>query len=261
MYEKIKRRLNEIQAESEQIRERLKHLPEGKLQIHKNGQSVKLFRKTADGSPNGKRVYLKQSDRAISEALALKKYLETKLLDLGHEEKACIAYLRHFGGSSNAQKYWERSEALPTLLPENAAPLPVQLERWAAASFSSTADHPEALVVKAPCGMVRSKSEAIISWELHEHHIPYRYECDLTTPYGILHPDFTIRHPSTGDFLFWEHFGRMDDPQYVKNNLPKIQTYLSLGFVPTVNLIVTFETAAKPLDIEFVKMLIRHYFL
>ena len=108
--------------------------------------------------------------------------------------------------------------------------------------------------------MVRSKSEAHIAWALYNHHIPYRYECDLQTEATTYYPDFTIRHPKTGELYIWEHFGMMDNPTYYQTAFGKMETYNKLGYVLSVNFIATFETSSHPLDFELVEAIIQHYF-
>ena len=43
---------------------------------------------------------------------------------------------------------------------------------------------------------------------------------------NTIYPDFTIRHPMTGETFYWEHFGIMDDSQYCNNALSKLQRYV-----------------------------------
>lgn len=63
--------------------------------------------------------------------------------------------------------------------------------------------------------MVRSKTELIISYKLFKAGLAYDYEKPLDGPVrkGRIFPDFCFTD-SAGDLLIWEHFGRMDDPQY-----------------------------------------------
>ena len=78
---------------------------------------------------------------------------------------------------------------------------------------------------------MRSKSEAMIAMNLYVQKIPYRYECELKLGSITLFPDFTIRHPETGEIFYWEHFGMMDKSEYVKNASDKI----SMGFIQMIN--------------------------
>ena len=109
--------------------------------------------------------------------------------------------------------------------------------------------------------MVRSKSETIIDMFLHTNRIPFRYECALHLDNIILHPDFTIRHPQTGEIYYWEHFGIMDDPSYAEKALKKLSTYEQNGIFPGEQLIITFETRKNPLNQKHILNLIEHYFL
>ena len=70
--------------------------------------------------------------------------------------------------------------------------------------------------------------------------IPYRYEEVIQLVEVTISPDFTIKHPVTGQIYYWEHFGKMDDPIYAKNVCDKIQLYISHGIIPSVQLITTY---------------------
>ena len=108
---------------------------------------------------------------------------------------------------------------------------------------------------------VRSKSESMIAKVLKQHKIPYRYECQLLLGDIELYPDFTIRHPSTGELYYWEHFGWLDKTEYVKNMHAKMQLYTSNNIMPGIHLITTYENQEKPLTFELVELLIQHYFV
>lgn len=77
--------------------------------------------------------------------------------------------------------------------------------------------------------------------------------------YGI-YPDFTVRHPITGERMYWEHFGRMDDPEYREGACKKIKLYCDNGIIPSISLIATFETSDHPLDVERVEKIIKEFF-
>ncbi len=108
---------------------------------------------------------------------------------------------------------------------------------------------------------VRSKSETIIAMMLKTNKIPYRYECKLRLDGRDYYPDFTIRHPITGEVFYWEHHGLMDDEDYCQKAASKLQVYCRNNIIPTVNLILTYETKEKPLDSELVENYIKYYFL
>ena len=101
----------------------------------------------------------------------------------------------------------------------------------------------------------------MIASYLYTKKIPFRYECALRCGETVFYPDFTIRHPKTGQLFYWEHFGLMDDVDYSKKAYSKLQTYTSHGIIPTIQLITTYETKEHPLSIEAVEEIVNYYFL
>lgn len=97
--------------------------------------------------------------------------------------------------------------------------------------------------------MVRSKTELIIADKLYRANVTYDYEKAMDGPVrkGRIFPDFSFADAS-GDLIVWEHFGRMDDPQYLKGHEWKMKWYEQNGFVKGENLFVTEETLASGID-------------
>lgn len=138
----------------------------------------------------------------------------------------------------------------------------MELLEWSQSNFEQNPKYPEQLIHKTISGnMVRSKSEVLIDMMLHMNRIPFRYECALHLDNNIIYPDFTIRHPHTGNLFYWEHFGLMDDPLYCKNACSKLALYSSAGIIPSINLITTYETHDHPLTSETIERNIQNYFL
>lgn len=92
--------------------------------------------------------------------------------------------------------------------------------------------------------------------QIELYQIPSRYEAILQINKTILYPDFTIRHPRTGKYFYWEHFGLMDDPSYAKNASAKHQLYISNGIIPNIQLITTYETKENPLSAEMANKIV-----
>ncbi len=109
---------------------------------------------------------------------------------------------------------------------------------------------------------VRSKSEKIIADFLFANNIPYKYEKPLKLKVKngdiiTIYPDFTILHVHDRKEIYHEHFGKMDDLDYAQNAVRKIETYENNGIFPGKNLIMTFETAARPLDTKLMQNVIK----
>ncbi|MEE0884081.1 MAG: ATPase, partial [Faecalimonas sp.] len=149
-----------------------------------------------------------------------------------------------------------------SLLQARLTPLSEELQTWMTMPYDKNANHPENLNNKAYSGnMVRSKSEVLIDMFLFKNKIPFRYECLLDLDGIMMYPDFTIRHPKTGETYYWEHFGLMDNPTYSKNACSKLQHYISSGIIPSIQLITTYETKDNPLSAEKVEKIVEEYFL
>lgn len=103
--------------------------------------------------------------------------------------------------------------------------------------------------------------ELLIDNLLYTNKIPFRYECELQLGASIIYPDFTIRHPKTGEVYYWEHFGKMDGINYCKNACAKLQLYALHGIIPSINLITTYETQKNPLSIDMVTEIIERFFV
>lgn len=171
-------------------------------------------------------------------------------------------YLRHFPQSRKSDELFSSSDALQNLLSPYFLPLSKELDEWMNAPYPTNTKHLEHLIVKVgPNEFVRSKSEAMIAKTLKQYQIPYRYECQLILDDMELYPDFTIRHPKTGEVFIWEHFGLLDKSDYQKNMLGKLHTYVSNNILPGIHLITTYETQDAPLTFEMIEMLIQYYFM
>lgn len=241
-----------------EIRLQLDKMPEGTIACAKNGSYIKWY-----VCQDGKRTYLPKRERAYAEQLAYKKYLLYLYEDKLCEKEALDKYVHYHDVKfkQKSQIFVERAE-YKQLLSKYFTPLSEQLHSWMNKPYEHNTRYQEHLIHKTNANYaVRSKSEALIDMTLRANKIPFRYECALKLEGITLFPDFTIRHPKTGDFYYWEHFGRMDDACYSKNAYEKLQLYTSHGIVPTINLIVTIETQKHPLCLDTIENKIDEFFM
>ena len=109
---------------------------------------------------------------------------------------------------------------------------------------------------------MRSKSEKILSDYFYRKNIPYKYEKPLLLKgYGIVYPDFTFLSKRTRKEIYWEHEGRMDDPEYARTAIKKIQTYEDNGIYVGDRLILTFETETTILNTKDIERNVRRYLI
>ncbi len=258
LYNRILAEHRRLENEIANVTAILKKLPEGNFFCSKNGNSYKWYQ--TDGK---KQTYLPKKKIRLAEKLAARKYYALLLEDLIHEKQAIEFYLRHHNSNGNqSEKLLAKSPEYQKLLSSCFKPSSLELREWAEASFEKNPKFPDHLIYHTSSGKyVRSKSEVLIDLELYTAKIPYRYEAALNLGGTNIYPDFTIRHPITGAFFYWEHFGLVDNPEYRQNMLSKLKQYTSFGIIPTVQLITTYETKEHPLTPETIKEMIRRYFL
>lgn len=246
-----------LEEEIASVEAQLRELPDGKLICARNGARYKWY--SSDGQ---NQTYIPKRNRKLAEQLALKKYLTSLLADLQHEKDAIEKYLRcHNTHISKTESMLTEIPEYHSLLSPHFKPLSQELHEWMTSPYERNPKHCEQLVHKTISGnQVRSKSESLIDTILHINKIPFRYECALLLGETLLYPDFTIRHPRTGKFFYWEHFGLMDNTEYCKNTFSKLQLYSSHNIIPDIQLITTFETQHNPLDADKITNIVKEFF-
>lgn len=248
----------ELEKQIKSTESRLETCPEGKLICSRNDKRYKWYQKCGK-----EKVYIPKRNRTLAEQLAIKKYLSLLKEDLLCEKQAIDDYLKHHTSNvGKAEKLLTDASEYKNLLMPYFTPLSQELSDWMNSPYEKNLKFPEHLNNQSSSGhLLRSKSEAIIDMLLHINRIPFRYECALHLGEFTIFPDFTIRHPKTGEVFYWEHFGLMDNSNYSKNVSSKLQLYISNGIIPSIQLITTYETQSNPLSADAVEKIIANYFL
>lgn len=246
----------ELENQISSLKKQMKKLPKGKLICAKNGNYYKWYRSTGK-----KKTYISKKNRYLAQQLARRTYLDCLLRDKIKEKNAIQFYLNHHEKFPKTEKLLQIQE-IRNLLENEIKPVKEELARWSKEEYEHNPKYPEYLTHQSSSGnLVRSKSECLIDTMLYMKKIPFRYECALELGDMKIYPDFTIRHPKTGEIRYWEHFGLMDHADYAQKAFSKQQLYASHGILPSHQLITTYETKDKPLDSDMVEKIIEHYFL
>lgn len=252
MFEEKKR----LEEQVKSIDLELSRMPNKDFYCTKNGNSFKWYE--TDGKIS---KYIPKKKRAFAEKLAKKKYLAARKNDLLQEIMAIDFYLRHQNKTGEKANALLQNPAYAELLDPYFKPVDQELQEWMNSPYEHNELYSEGLIYKTNTGVfVRSKSETLIVMLLHMKKVPFRYECLLKLGDTQYYPDFTIKHPRNGKIYYWEHFGKMDVPDYMKGVFPKLQTYAAYGIVAGINLITTFETKEYPLSPDMVEKIIDYYF-
>ena len=138
-----------------------------------------------------------------------------------------------------------------------------QLEQWMLEKYEGKGFSDGNPIIYSERGeRVRSKSEKILSDYFYRKNIPYKYEKPLFLKgYGIVYPDFTFLSKRIKKEIYWEHQGRMDDPEYARTAIKKIQTYEENGIYVGDRLILTFETQTTILNTKDIERNVKRYLL
>lgn len=107
---------------------------------------------------------------------------------------------------------------------------------------------------------VRSKSELSIATMLDAAGISYQYEMELKLKdeNGIEHiyyPDFTLL-TLDGRKIYWEHFGKLNDPQYRQKTMKKLSDYNLNNIYSPFNLIISMDGPNGSLDLAGIQRVI-----
>ena len=265
LQEKASKERSRLRSECETLEHLISALPDGRLRTQKSGKYTKWFRVLA-----GRREYIHKKNRDLAEDLAYKSFLEWHLRRKEAELNAVERFLSRLPEPGSTPKANHLSPAFNELIEsgirrrrfDSGISLKEDLDLWQNASFEKNTNYPERLNIRASSRlMVRSKSEAFIANALALNGVPFRYEAAFKTQGITLYPDFTIRHPDTGECYLWEHCGLIEKPSYQQQISWKLGHYVDAGFVPGENLIMTFETDERPISPCFIDALVHLYFV
>lgn len=106
---------------------------------------------------------------------------------------------------------------------------------------------------------MRSKSEVNIGNALMDHGVEYVYEMPIRVKGLPFEPDFAFYSHSRGKVMLWEHAGMLGDEKYRRDFAERISIYMKAGYVPCVDLILTFDTADGDLDTRLIDAVIDEY--
>ena len=239
----------------------LENAPPGKIQIAKSKESYR-WRQLVLVPKKSKpvRTEIRKKDRDVAEQLCNKQYLLEQKQIIQKRLELIDRFLHDFPFRDDITLSSVHPEFL-SLLNSYRAKNQDEYADWAKMSYEQNAEHPEGRTIPTKAGVkVRSKSEAIIANLLTHYELPFRYEQVLNLSGFYMHPDFTILHPRTHTLIIWEHFGMLDSDSYVLSASKKYAAYLSAGYIPGKNLILTYENKEEPFNIRYAEHLLCYYF-
>ncbi len=254
-YNQLLAEQHRLSQELNQINKKLPKLPAGRLVCVQRGHTVRWYHHL-----NGKRIYIPKSNRKLAVQLALKRYLQNRKQDITRKMQGINHYLKTNAPDSDKSPKVLTDPNYADLLSDILKPISREIAEWEQAPYIKNTKYPNQLRHQTVNGLtVRSKSESIIALHLYTHRIPFHYGERLIVGGIDLYPDFTVRHPVTGETFYWEHIGRPDDSVYRASFLDKLNLYLAHGIIPEQNLILTWETGDHPLSAAEVEQKIQQF--
>ncbi len=236
----------------------LKQAPEGRIQTKEVKGIKRFYRIRADGTAE----YLGKNKVNEIKALIQKK-LDLELLKVTQREKKVLEEALKSIGVETREQVWARfPEVLKGYVKVDESVNVGYIKSWQ--ELWGIIDKDDEHKFKTARGdYVRSKSEYIIADILFRNGIPYHYEMPLVLEHGLFvyKPDFSVLNTRTLKQYYWEHFGMIDKKAYFNSMKEKLDVYAEYGIFPGKNLIMTFESAEKPLSVEHVERQLKEYLL
>ena len=286
--------LKDTVAELREVSDCYRQSEYGNLNIKMRNGHPLFFCRTQDG----RLLYLNHTNERLIKKLA-SDYYERKMKAIALREKKqidnCIAILKKDPDISDVDN---TSKLIPEAIMEYAVLSELTSEGYARkwqegnnlVKKRRTNKKDDYHTQKTMRGeYVGSKSEVIIADRLFARGIPYHYEIAFTPEAIIdksrpvidetgrllgyeaigfgpdspdtLHPDFYVLNKRTRKSYFWEHLGKMDDPEYCRKNFNRFMRILDAGYVIGEDLLVTHEDSRNPLKTESIDRIIERYLI
>ena len=125
--------------------------------------------------------------------------------------------------------YTDMSEARKSYTLSFITPDDIYISRWENRQYEPgyfAPDYPEYYTAKGE--RVRSKAEENIANLLILNKVPYHYEHPVVIGGEERRPDFYCLNVRTKKEYLWEHLGMMDNTDYARNNVEKINKMVLL---------------------------------
>ena len=236
---------------------------EGTLRISMDKNKVRYFHHFPNKNSKKKDIYISKADKELPTRLAQNTY-NNKLRNLVKKRLEQIRrLLKDYDDNEIEQLYTKEHPERQKLIQPVRPTWEQRLNEWEKEAYKGKAFAENIPVITTAKGeRVRSKSEKILADYFYHAGITYKYEHPIFLKgFGVVYPDFTFLSRKTGEEIYWEHNGRMDDSEYARKAIRKIETYEKNGIFPGQKLILTFETLQDGLDMKVVESLVKEYLL
>ena len=205
--------------------------------------------------------YIKKKDVNFARKLVQKEYDNLILEKLATLEKYYDTMQKDFSVLDLLKVYNRFPDAKKCLISPYIIPDEDYINTWGKMNTGGTNTYPiENGYLTEKGEIVRSKSEKIIADKLLNKNIPYIYEPALRLENSkAIYPDFKLLNVRTRKEYYLEHFGMMDNPEYCKSAIEKIEIYENNNIYLGEQLLVTMESSLKGINLQRLDLLINSY--
>jgi len=262
--EEAKNEIVKLENMMKMIDEFQSHAPQGCLKFQNKGENTYFYQQYMNESKNmWDRKYIKKENISLAKDLAQKHYYTVIKPVLEKSLNALKSFIKQYHPEEIEKIYDSLSSERKNLITPLYDSREEQIRKWNEEIYEKNNSYPENLKYETEQGdFVRSKSEVIIANILYQHRkdILYKYERPLGVLVDgrkkIIYPDFTILNIHTGKITYWEHAGRMDDPNYANDFVKKVNTYITNDLLLGKDVLFTYESLENPLEIRTIKKLV-----
>ena len=230
LIQKLFDRLHVLEKTVARAEHDLQDMPDGNLRLSTINNSVKYYRIQQFGETRT-RKYIHVSEKELIQKLAQKDYLELLLKETHKEMMSIQTFLEEERLLRSNQIFRNLHESRKKLVKPILVDDDTYAEIWQSISYIPNPAFPEHLKYATKRGeMVRSKSEAMLADMYFDLGIPYKYDYAIKLIDGsVRYVDFVLLHKGTRKEIYHEHLGRLDMPDYLKDNMIKLDLYRRSG--------------------------------
>lgn len=246
-----------LQEIADKARIGLRVEPKGHLRISKDKNKPRYYHCIDDNQG----IYIPRSNKELPKLLAQKTYNRTVLKKVETRLKQIEKILQDYTDNEIEKIYTCMHKERQLLVTPIEPTWNQLLTEWYEKDYQGKEFKEGVPVILTEKGeRVRSKSEKIIADYFYRKNILYKYEKPLYLDgYGIIYPDFTLLSKKTGKEIYWEHEGMMDNQEYARKAVQKIESYQMNDIYPNDRLILTFETKQCVLNSKIIENLTARY--
>ena len=256
--------VNRLEKLLKRVKEFLNYAPEGCLKYQTKGTKTYFYQQYMnDRTKKWDRRYIKNKEVELAGMLAQKQYYLMIKPILENNLHILKSLLNKYHPEELQKIFEELSTVRRNLIEPLEESVEVRVRNWYAEEYEKNIFHSENLKFETEQGeLVRSKSELIIANILYQHKnkILYKYERPLNIRMDgmikTIYPDFTILNITTGKITYWEHAGRMDNPDYADDFVKKTNAYIQNDMLLGRDVLITYESMEHPLEISVVRKIV-----